>query len=410
MIIITDKRKCCGCSACVQKCPKQCIIMSEDEEGFIYPRVNLNVCIDCHLCEKVCPVFNQNEIRIPIQCYAAVNTDADIRKESSSGGIFTMLAEKVLDQGGVVFGAAWNEKWQVVHKYTDNKGGLSAFRGSKYVQSIIGNSYKQAEEFLKDGRFVLFTGTPCQIAGLKKFLGKDYENLLAVDFICHGVPSPKVFRWYLQEEIDQFAAQKRYDKPNKCSSVPHIPKEDIILPDGVQIRKISFRDKRKGWKTFSLALSVFEEIDCRNNRLETISSTLHENSFLKGFLNDYYLRPICEKCPAKQFKSGADLTIADYWGYQGNIIEDDDTGISAVLLLTVKGEQAFESIGCLSCEVPYNDILRINAAAEQSVSAPYRAYFFKQKNMSFNQVITKLTSRRFVDKLVRKFWLITHRE
>ena len=201
MINIVEKKDCCGCSACVSKCPKQCISMIVDNEGFSYPYLDKENCIDCGLCEKVCPVINQNEPKKPLRCYAAINPDENIRVKSSSGGIFTMIAEYIIAEGGVVFGAAWNKNWQVEHTYTEVKEGLKVFRGSKYIQSIIGDSFIQVELFLKVGRKVLFSGTPCQIAGLKKFLRKEYNNLITVDFVCHGVPSPGVFRWYMKEEL-----------------------------------------------------------------------------------------------------------------------------------------------------------------------------------------------------------------
>lgn len=208
MINILNKQDCCGCSACVQRCPKQCISLHEDEEGFLYPKVNLDTCIDCGLCEKVCPVLHQAEERVPLEVFAAKNPNEQIRMESSSGGVFTQLAEQTIEAGGVVFGVKWNEHFEAVHAYTETKEGLSAFRGSKYVQSRVGATFKQAEQFLKQGRQVLFSGTPCQIAALKLFLRKDYENLLAVDFICHGTPSPGVFRWYLSEEFAKEVARQ----------------------------------------------------------------------------------------------------------------------------------------------------------------------------------------------------------
>ena len=201
MINIIDKKNCCGCNACVQHCPKSCVTMQEDEEGFLYPIVDQEACIDCGLCEKVCPVLNQGEERKPLQVYAANNPNEEIRMQSSSGGVFTLLAETIIQEGGVVFGARFNDDWEVIHDYTETKEELAAFRGSKYVQSRIGDSYCQAEQFLKKGRKVLFTGTPCQIAGLNLFLRKEYGNLLTVDFICHGVPSPGVWKSYLEELI-----------------------------------------------------------------------------------------------------------------------------------------------------------------------------------------------------------------
>ena len=199
MIDILNKKDCCGCSACVQKCPKQCISLKEDNEGFLYPQVNQQECISCGICKKVCPIINPNEKRTPLQIYAAINKNEEIRRQSSSGGIFTLLSEEILKEGGVVFGARFDENWEVKHDYTENVKGLVNFRGSKYVQSRIEDNYKKVETFLKQGRKVLFSGTPCQIAGLKRFLSKEYDNLLTVDFICHGVPSPKVWRLYLYE-------------------------------------------------------------------------------------------------------------------------------------------------------------------------------------------------------------------
>lgn len=232
MINIQDKKDCCGCSACASVCPKHCITMSEDSEGFIYPCVDESVCVDCHLCERVCPIINYGNDREPLAVYAAKNPDESIRMQSSSGGVFTLLAERVIDEGGVVFGATFNDRWEVVHDYVETKEELAKFRGSKYVQSKIGDSYQKAKAFLKNNRKVLFSGTPCQIAGLKKYLRKDYDNLLAVDFICHGVPSPGVFRTYLQEEIDKESAHKGGRKNSVLLSV-----SSRLLP---QERKIRF--------------------------------------------------------------------------------------------------------------------------------------------------------------------------
>lgn len=205
MIQITDKQNCCGCEACVQRCPKQCITMQSDHEGFLYPKVNEEICIHCGLCEKVCPIINTATEKEPFKILGAKANDDEIVKKSSSGGFFSLIAEKVLSQNGVIFGAKFDKNWNVVHDYTDNINELDVFRRSKYVQSRIGNTYQKAEDFLKAGRLVLFTGTPCQIKGLKLFLRKDYENLLTVDFVCHGVPSPAVWNMYLDAYIKKLA-------------------------------------------------------------------------------------------------------------------------------------------------------------------------------------------------------------
>ena len=241
MIQIKEKYECCGCGACVQRCPKHCIEFIKDKEGFLYPKVDETTCINCGLCEKVCPVINQHSIRKPLDIYAASNTNEVIKAESSSGGIFTILAETIINEGGVVFGARFNEQYEVVHDFTDNISGLAAFRGSKYVQSKIGNSFSEAETFLKQNRKVLFSGTPCQITGLKKFLRKEYSNLVTVDFVCHGVPSPEVWRNYLSSII----RPKGVDGKN---SVP------LSLNDMPSIESISFRDKRNGWKKFGFSV------------------------------------------------------------------------------------------------------------------------------------------------------------
>ena len=176
--------------------------MREDREGFLYPEADAERCCNCGLCDEVCPVINRRATKQPLSVYAAKNRNDDIRRQSSSGGIFTLLAEKTLNENGVVFGARFDENWEVVHDYVETKEGLALFRGSKYVQSSIGDSFLQARQFLQRGRKVLFSGTPCQISGLKLFLGKEYDNLLTVDFVCHGVPSPLVWRMYLRQLID----------------------------------------------------------------------------------------------------------------------------------------------------------------------------------------------------------------
>lgn len=325
MIDIKDKKDCCGCSACVQKCPKQCISMKEDNEGFLYPTVYKENCIDCGLCEKVCPVINQNAPRKPLRVYTAKNRDQEIRMQSSSGGIFTLFAEKIIQEGGVVFGAKFNEHWEVVHAWTDTIEGIAAFRGSKYVQSYIGSTFREVETFLKNGRKVLFSGTPCQVVGLKRYLCKEYENLLTIDFVCHGVPSPGIFRWYLMEELQKVAhkSDKKYYFP--LQSISSIPYADTFAKElGYNIEGICFRDKKIGWEKYSFTLNLSKTLIEGEKKTLSFSTSRYKNPFLKGFQLDLYLRPSCHHCPSKKFNSSSDITIGDFWRINEYMPEEND--------------------------------------------------------------------------------------
>ena len=398
MIELLHKKDCCGCSACVQICPKHCISMKEDEEGFLYPVTDTDLCVDCHLCEKVCPVINQNDPKEPLNVYAAKNPDEMVRKQSSSGGIFTMLAESVIDKGGVVFGASFNEHWAVVHSYSETKEGLAAFRMSKYVQSVIGNTYKEAETFLKSGRKVLFSGTPCQIAGLKKYLRKEYENLLTVDFICHGVPSPGVFRWYMAEEFQKLARKSKKKFSFAFQSIPLIPEVDILASEaGYHIEDIRFRDKKLGWKKFSFAFDLSEPTCDGEKNTVSLSYPLDKNPFLKGFLSDLYLRPSCYHCVFRNLSSQSEITIGDFWGINSiSKVKDDDKGISALLINSTKNNiflsQHFIDI---LAEASYDELCRNNAAlCKSSVFETRKKIFFSSRDSLFSR-IKRLSDSRF---------------
>jgi NAD-dependent dihydropyrimidine dehydrogenase PreA subunit len=385
MIQIKDKYKCCGCSACVQACPKNCISFDEDEQGFRYPLVNKEHCIDCGLCEKVCPCLNYGVPQKPIKVYSVVNPNEDVRKKSSSGGAFTMIAEVVIDEGGVVFGARFDDKWEVIHDYTETKAGLEAFRGSKYVQSRIGNTYIQARDFLKNGRKVLFTGTSCQIAGLKLFLRKEYVNLLTIDVVCHGVPSPLVWRDYLTElSIDTSGIV------DKKSNVPSQIHRDLISG-------ISFRDKISGWKKFSFVMRSSQKHNSQsedNKDNIILQETLDENLYLQIFLRNLNLRPSCYNCPAKSGKCKSDFTLGDFWGYSNQEArKDDDKGISLVLVNTdvAKGFiRKFEPL----VESSYDAAFKGNVTLEHSVQEPkYADVFWNQYKDSGLKAVAAIVNK-----------------
>ncbi len=330
MIQIIHKADCCGCRACEAICPVRCITMHEDEEGFLYPLADATICTGCGLCEKICPVLSRADARKPLKVYAAKNPDEQMRLASSSGGIFSLLAEKTISAGGVVFGVRFNDKWEAVHDSAETMEEIAAFRGSKYVQSDTGDTFVRVKALLQAGRQVLYTGVPCQIAGLRNFLRKLYPNLLLVDVVCHSVPSPAVWKRYLAEQF------------------------------GENIREIRFRAKPQGWKAYHVCITG-------TNGAVLLDEAGRRNIYIQGFLQNLYLRPSCHKCPAKSFRSGSDLTIADYWGINRLYPDyDDDKGVGLVTVNTEKGAVAFAKLNVDSFETTYAEALRGNLALEQS--------------------------------------------
>lgn len=392
MILISDKHNCCGCSACVQICPQKCISFEEDEKGFRYPLVNQEFCIDCGLCEKVCPCINQDIPKEPLAVYAAINPNNEIRLRSSSGGIFTMLAEAIIDEGGVVFGARFNDEWEVIHDYTETKEGLEVFRGSKYVQSQIGDTYKLVHKFLIEGRKVLFSGTSCQIAGLLHYIQKDYKNLITVDVACHGVPSPLIWRDYLNRVVDN---------PKDI-----VKKSSIFrtIADKSDITKISFRDKTKGWKNFSFVIRDKSLISQKNSNTQKgscdsicISETFLQNLYIQLFLKNLSLRPVCSKCPAKKGKCGSDITIADYWSLDKKYKElDDDKGTSLIVVFSKIGYDLVNSLNIRKIETTYLEAIKGNPILTECVKEPELTSVFwetykKEGFYGIKKIIRKLS-------------------
>ena len=337
MLEIDNKSLCSGCHACANACPQNCIQMISYEEGFWYPQVDKDNCIECGLCEKVCPILHkwQSDENRLTTAMAAINLNEEIRLKSSSGGIFTLIAEEIINQGGVVFGAAFANDFRSVHHiFVDNTKDLEKLRGSKYVQSKIGDTYKQAKDFLDGGRMVLFTGTPCQIGGLYSYLRKPYENLFTQDIICHGVPSPMVWKKYVDE------------REKKAASTT---------------QRMFFRHKKYGWKTFAVLFEFLNSTVYMKN--------LHDDSFMRAFLSNLCLRPSCYNCSFKSIKRQADITLADFWGVQNELPEmDDDKGTSLVLVHSVKGEKQLAALAGIAktqiCD--FSVIEKNNSAAVKS--------------------------------------------
>ncbi len=363
---------CTGCAACVSVCPSGSISMCEDREGFLQPHIDKKTCIGCHKCEKTCPILNP--INIPTdfetQAYAAINKDEDVRMRSSSGGMFHALAKWTIEQGGVVFGARFNDQWDVVHDYTETIEGIEPFMRSKYVQSRVGDTYKQAKAFLEQGRWVLYSGTPCQIGGLHQYLGKDYERLIMVDLICHGVPSPKVWRTYLKETLH-----------------------------GDTLLDFNFRDKRDGWIGFQCVTT-------------TTTTTRREqqmaNTFFRGFLKNVYLRKSCYSCAFIGIDRISDITIADFWGVDSIRPEiDDDKGISAVLIHSQKGQNIIDDLhpNTQLWTQSIEDVIINNKSMVKSVPMPTKRsrFFFYKHFLPFNKLGFAINTDWLAVRLIRKF-------
>lgn len=343
MIRIEDKKDCCGCSACVQICPKACIRMSPDEEGFLYPSVDEGACIGCGLCEKVCPVINKGDERVPAAVYAVKNNDDAVRMKSSSGGVFSVLATRILEEGGVVFGARFDKEWNVVHDYIETVQDLHLFQGSRYVQSVIGDTYLKARDFLQNGRKVLFTGTACQIAGLKRFLRKDYADLVTVDVVCHGVPSPMVWRAYLTD----IAVSGKIDGVSSLDD----------------IGGVSFRSKVSGWKTYSMEIS--------GKTGGRYSEVYSRNLYMMGFLSNVYLRPSCYDCPSKRGRCTSDLSLGDYWGVENHHPDfADNMGVGVMISYNDSALLPVLMQECRLIRSDYADAVKGNPCIERSVAEP----------------------------------------
>lgn len=359
MIKIENKENCCGCWACVNICPKDAITMVEDEKGFKYPKIDKEKCIDCGLCEKVCPIINNKNVEKEVKAYACFNKNLETRMNSSSGGIFSLIANYILDLNGIVFGAQFDKEYNVVHSYIENQKDLYKFQCSKYVQSDVGDTYKKAKEFLDNDKYVLFTGTPCQIEGLYKFLRRDYDKLYTQDFICHGVPSPRVWRKYLKETNNMYNSQPK---------------------------NISFRSKDNSWQDFEL------KIQYENN---VYRNTQGKDTYLRAFLNDICLRDSCYQCNFKKKNRLSDFTLADFWGID-NIDKsmNDDKGISLVVVNSNKGKELFEKLkeNLEYKEVNFDDAIKYNMNMVSSVKMN------KNREKFFNDL-----DKNDLDSLVKKY-------
>ena len=356
---------CTGCHACANICPAKCIIMKKTETSFFTPEIDMSLCINCRQCEKVCPVIHTPGISTQTVAYAMKNRNQNERNQSTSGGIFPLFAEYVLEREGVIFGAAYDSDFSVRHIKVCEKKDIPLLQGAKYVQSVIGTSFLEVKRELTSGRLVLFTGTPCQCAGLKSFLGKSYENLITVDMICHGVPSPKVWQAYVE-----YRSQKENE--------------------GIRPLRINMRSRSSGWSHYGYST----EFDYGDGKISQIGN--NHDLFMKAFVGNICLRSSCSACKLKGVERCTDFTLGDYWGIWNQHPEfDDNKGTSVVFVHTQKGremlEQLNDKVDCL--KVRNEDAYRENGSLVRSSPA----------HSGRDEFLEQITADNFED-LVKKYF------
>lgn len=375
-------RACTGCTACCNTCPKSAIQMEADSEGFCYPSVDYKKCVRCGLCEKTCPIVNAAGIKTYSEprVYAAWNINPEIRINSTSGGVFSALSDAVIQRGGSVVGARYDERFNVVHSIIDDLAGIEALRQSKYVQSDLGDIFQQVRSLLERGKLVLFCGTPCQSAGLQMFLRKEYENLYCCDFICRGVISRKVYHKYLEGKSAGQAGT---------------------------LSKVHFKNKDFGWNRFSTKLGYSDGSFYQQDR--------YHDSYLKGYLNyNLYLRPSCHACKFKQIPRKSDLSLGDFWGigmYKKEL--DTDCGTSVILVNSTKGQKLLSWIwdSLVIEERSLDEVIKGNACLlNVAPEGEYREFFFSNLDrMKFDKLIQaveeKVMGLSVKDKILRRLHL-----
>lgn len=350
---ICSEKDCTSCMACYSVCPIRAIRIVTDQDGFYRPQIDTKKCIGCKRCLHVCPVHGHVKKSQPHVAIAAYAKDKLLRKQSTSGGAFTVIATHVIQNGGVVFGAAYDKDFTVRHMWVDTVEALAKFRTSKYVQSCIGKCFQEVKEFLSTGRLVFFTGTPCQVNGLLNYLGKTYANLLTADIVCHGTPTPKFFKEYL---------------------------EDIEKQTGRKIDKIRFRYKTTDYK------KIGER--CLNNMKITLDDgeiyirDSNSDPYLLGYFSDLFLNPACYHCLFTTRQRVGDITLGDFWGFKAPSLKWVNTGkgISLILINTDKGEKIFDKIKSQLnwCERPIMEAIGKNIPLSHSMEKGSRYEIFWQ--------------------------------
>lgn len=375
MVDLADRMHCSGCGACAIICSHGAISMSAEREGFLYPKIDSLKCMSCGRCRNVCSALKAGRSRKPLAVYAAKAIDDKLRRRSSSGGIFTLLARHILLKGGVVYGAMIRDgDLKIIHVAVETEDELCRLQGSKYVQSEVHRIYPAVLSALRQGRLVLFSGTPCQVAALRRLAPEENEHLICVEVICHGVPSALAWRAYLKDRM-----RKRHLN------------EKIITG-------VSFRDKLYGWRNYSMAIFTGDRGYVQD---------IQHDSFLRGFNKELFNRSSCYQCSWRELKSGSDVTIGDYWNVQRLHPDiNDDIGVSLVLINSARGSALFNEVkrNCRYIDSSYVKACAANPSLIVSGKKnPQRERFFEQINQgrSFDSVVKRLTAQSTFRRIAR---------
>jgi coenzyme F420-reducing hydrogenase beta subunit len=365
-MVALEKQSCTGCGVCANICPTSAIQMIADEEGFSYPKISRERCLECGECVVHCPVYAEIDKRFtdegPLAVYAAWSRDEEMRKSGSSGSIFGELAKEILIRGGYVAGVAYTSAHRAEHRLIHKMSDLPALKKSKYLQSDTGDIYSQVLEILNQGKEVLFVGTPCQCAGLLSYLGGAKENLFLCDFVCHGVNSPMVHQKYIAETEKEL---------------------------GIDVKQIDHRNKKSSWQNY-----CFSVTDGRNTYN---LGGKRVNPFLRGFLTNLFLRPSCYECRFKGSNRPTDLTLGDCWGYPG----DEPKGVSLVIVQSEKGQRLLSSIEpSMNCgDYSLKSALDSNSPIVYSAADKWGRYtffsIFRDAETKFSNIIYSLLGEKY---------------
>ena len=372
--VYKEKKECCGCTACEKICPKNAITMSADEEGFLYPLINHEKCINCYLCTKICSFSKKgtNDTKNSVlDVYAAKHKSENVRMNSSSGGVFTAISDYVLENKGVVFGATLDKNIEVSHMKVTSKDERDRLRGSKYVQSNLKDTFNEVKQLLKQNIPILFTGTPCQVDGLKGYLrNEDTSNLILCDIVCHGVPSPLIFNEYIKY-------------------IENITKKNVI--------DYKCRDKSNGWHTHTEKVVFSDGNEDNSSKVLSVYKNL--------FYSHNMLRPACHNCKYTNLNRGSDITISDYWGIEKSMPEfDDNKGITLILVNSDKGEKCFAEIEKM---IEYrksntDDCIQPQLIRPSEISIERENFWRDYKKYGFEYISKKYGRSDIISKIKRK--------